>query len=72
MFQINSKRCDDRIVSISQPPDWPDFRYDKSAFEDRELEFRLDSGRAGGQLRCATDDVPGGCRDELIQPLCAR
>jgi len=35
---------------IWQQPDWPDFRYDKRAFEDRELEFRLNSERLAGRF----------------------
>jgi len=35
---------------IWQQPDWPDFRYDKRALEDRELEFRLNSERLAGRF----------------------
>jgi len=35
---------------IWQQPDWPDFRYDKYALEDRELEFRLNSERLAGRF----------------------
>ncbi len=35
---------------IWQQPDWPDFRYDRRAFEDRELEFRLNSERLAGRF----------------------
>jgi len=35
---------------IWQQPDWPDFRYDKHALEDRELEFRLNSERLAGRF----------------------
>lgn len=35
---------------IWQQPDWPDFRYDKSALEDREIEFRLNSERLAGRF----------------------
>ena len=33
---------------ISQQPDWPDFRYDPGALQDRELEFRINSARLAG------------------------
>ena len=35
---------------IWQQPDWPDFRYDKSALGDRELEFRINSERLAGRF----------------------
>jgi len=35
---------------IWRQPDWPDFRYDKSALEVRELEFRLKSERLAGRF----------------------
>lgn len=35
---------------IWQQPDWPDFRYDKSALEGRELEFRINSARLAGRF----------------------
>ncbi len=35
---------------IWQQPDWPDFRYDKRALEDREFEFRLNSERLAGRF----------------------
>lgn len=35
---------------IWQQPDWPDFRYDNRALNDRELEFRLNSGRLAGSF----------------------
>ncbi len=35
---------------IWQQPDWPDFRYDKHALEDREFEFRLNSERLAGHF----------------------
>ncbi|MCB1752169.1 MAG: Fic family protein [Gammaproteobacteria bacterium] len=35
---------------IWQQPDWPDFRYDKSALEDRELAFRINSERLAGSF----------------------
>jgi Fic family protein len=33
-----------------QQPDWPDFRYEKSALEDRDLEFRINSERLAGRF----------------------
>jgi Fic family protein len=33
-----------------QQPDWPDFRYEKSALEDRDLEFRINSERLAGHF----------------------
>lgn len=33
---------------IWQQPDWPDFRYDPGALQDRELEFRINSARLAG------------------------
>lgn len=35
---------------IWQQPDWPDFRYDKSVLEDREIEFRINSERLAGRF----------------------
>jgi Fic family protein len=35
---------------IWQQPDWPDFRYDNRALNDRELEFRLKSERLAGSF----------------------
>ena len=35
---------------IWQQPDWPDFRYDNHALNDRELEFRLNSERLAGSF----------------------
>ncbi|MET0106566.1 MAG: Fic family protein, partial [Sedimenticola sp.] len=35
---------------IWQQPDWPDFRYDKSALEDRELTFLINSERLAGNF----------------------
>ncbi|HAJ93201.1 MAG TPA: DUF4172 domain-containing protein [Gammaproteobacteria bacterium] len=35
---------------IWQQSDWPDFRYDKHALEDRELEFRINSERLAGRF----------------------
>jgi len=35
---------------IWQQPGWPDFRYDNSALEDRELEFRINSERLAGRF----------------------
>lgn len=35
---------------IWQQPDWPDFRYDQRALDDRELKFRLKSERLAGSF----------------------
>jgi len=35
---------------IWQQPDWPDFRYDNRALDDRELEFRINSERLAGRF----------------------
>lgn len=35
---------------IWQQPDWPDFRYERSALEDRELAFRINSERLAGSF----------------------
>jgi len=35
---------------IWQQPGWPDFRYDKSALEDREFAFRINSERLAGSF----------------------
>jgi Fic family protein len=35
---------------IWQQPGWPDFRYNKSALEDRELAFRINSERLAGSF----------------------
>jgi Fic family protein len=35
---------------IWQLPDWPDFRYDNRALNDRELEFRLNLERLAGSF----------------------
>ncbi len=35
---------------IWQQPDWPDFRYDKRALEDRGLEFSINSSRLAGRF----------------------
>jgi len=35
---------------IWQQPDWPDFRYDQRALEERELQFRLNSERLSGSF----------------------
>lgn len=35
---------------IWQQPDWPDFRYDNHALDDRELEFRIHSERLAGRF----------------------
>ncbi len=39
-----------RMNWIWQQPDWPDFRYDNHALNDRELEFRLNSERLAGSF----------------------
>jgi len=39
-----------RMNWICQQPGWPDFRYDKSALEDRELAFRINSERLAGSF----------------------
>ena len=39
-----------RMNWIWQQPDWPDFRYDNRALNDRELEFRLNSERLAGSF----------------------
>ena len=41
---------------IWQQPGWPDFRYDKRALEDRELEFRINSERLAGRFEACTLD----------------
>ena len=35
---------------IWQQPDWPEFRYDKRAFESRDFEFRISSERLAGRF----------------------
>ena len=35
---------------IWQQPDWPDFRFDNRALNDRELEFRINSERLAGRF----------------------
>jgi Fic family protein len=35
---------------IWQQPDWPDFRYQKHALEERELQFRINSERLAGRF----------------------
>ena len=35
---------------IWQLPDWPDFRYDNRALNDRDLEFRLSLERLAGSF----------------------
>jgi len=35
---------------IWQHPGWPDFHYEKSGFEERELEFRMNSERLAGRV----------------------
>ncbi|MES9944697.1 MAG: Fic family protein [Candidatus Thiodiazotropha sp.] len=44
-------KCYNRAMRwIWQQPGWPDFRYDKSALEDRELAFRINSERLAGSF----------------------
>jgi len=50
---------------IWQQPDWPDFRYDKRAFEDRELEFRLNSERLAGRF----DAMPMASQEDATVDL---
>ncbi len=45
---------------IWQQPDWPDFRYDNHALNDRELEFRLNSERLAGSF----DALPMASRED--------
>lgn len=45
------KRMHNRAMTwIWQQPDWPDFRYDQRALDDRELKFRLKSERLAGSF----------------------
>lgn len=39
-----------RMKWIWQQPDWPSFRFDNHALDDRELEFRLNSERLAGRF----------------------
>lgn len=50
---------------IWQQPDWPDFRYDKSVLEDRELEFRINSERMAGRF----DALPVASREDATIDL---
>lgn len=50
---------------IWQQPDWPDFRYDKSALEDRELAFRINSERLAGSF----DALPMASREDATIDL---
>ena len=50
---------------IWQQPDWPDFRYDKSALEDRELTFRINSERLAGNF----DALPMAYREDATVDL---
>jgi Fic family protein len=50
---------------IWQQPDWPDFRYDKSALEDRELGLRLNSERLAGSF----DALPAASQEDAMVDL---
>ena len=50
---------------IWQQPDWPDFRYDKSALEDREIEFRINSERLAGSF----DALPMASQEDAMIDL---
>jgi hypothetical protein len=50
---------------IWQQPDWPNFRYDKSALEDRELTFRINSERLAGSF----DALPMASREDATVDL---
>jgi len=50
---------------IWQQPGWPDFRYDKSALEDRELAFRINSERLAGSF----DALPKASREDATVDL---
>jgi Fic family protein len=50
---------------IWQQPDWPDFRYDNHALNDRELEFRLNSERLAGSF----DALPMASREDATIDL---
>ena len=50
---------------IWQQPGWPDFRYDKSALEDRELAFRISSERLAGSF----DALPMASREDATVDL---
>ena len=50
---------------IWQHPDWPDFRCDKSALEDQELEFRINSERLAGRF----DALPTASQEDVTIDL---
>ena len=50
---------------IWQQPNWPDFRYDKSALEDREIEFRINSERLAGSF----DALPMASQEDAMIDL---
>ncbi len=50
---------------IWQQPDWPDFRYDSRALDDRELEFRLNSERLAGSF----DALPVASKEDATIDL---
>ena len=50
---------------IWQQPDWPNFRYDKSALEDQELEFRINSERLAGCF----DALPTASQEDVTIDL---
>ncbi|HHJ20781.1 MAG TPA: Fic family protein [Gammaproteobacteria bacterium] len=54
-----------RMKWIWQQPDWPDFRYDKHALEDREFEFHLNSARLAGRF----DALPMVSREDATIDL---
>jgi len=54
-----------RMKWIWQQPDWPDFRYDNRALNDRELAFRLNSERLAGSF----DALPIASREDATIDL---
>lgn len=50
---------------IWKQPDWPDFRYDNRALEDRELEFRINSERLAGSF----DALPTASQEDAMIDL---
>jgi len=50
---------------IWQQPDWPDFRYDNRALDNRELEFRLNSERLAGSF----DALPKASQEDATIDL---
>ena len=50
---------------IWQQSDWPDYRYDKSALENRELEFRINSERLAGSF----DALPTASQEDATIDL---